>query len=105
MDRTGLSMEKISTMARRTAIVVCKNVPFILKCTLADNEGRYIMVVGEIQSIPITLLNVDDPELFQKRFRLTPDISTKNLIIGGDFNLVLDTYLDRLSAQRMRLVF
>lgn len=97
---------RFSAKARGTAIIICKNVPFIHKSTLADKEGRYIMVVGEIQSIPITLLNVygpnrDDPEFFRKMFSLILDISTTNLILGGDFNLVLDTYLDRSSAQRI----
>ena len=52
------------------------------------------MVMGEIHSIPITLLNIygpkhDDPEFFRKVLGLIPDMSTTHLIIGGDFNLVL----------------
>lgn len=62
------------------------------------------MVVGEFHSTPVTLLNIygpnnDDPEFFKKVLNLIPDVSSTNLIIGGDFNLVLDTYLDRSSSQ------
>lgn len=70
-----------------------------------DRDGRYIILVGEIQSTPITLLNIygpnnDDPDFFRKVLNLIPDISSTNLIIGGDFNFVLDTYLDRSSTLR-----
>lgn len=41
------------------------------------------------------------PEFFKKVLNLIPDISSTNLIIVGDFNLVLDTYLDRSSSQRV----
>lgn len=99
---------KFPSKARGAAIVRRKNVPFLHKTTIADNEGRFIMVIGEIQSTPITLLNIygpnrDEPEFFRKTLNLIPDISTTNLILGGDFNLVLDTYLDRSSTQRIPL--
>ena len=97
---------RFSAKARGVAILIRKNVPFLHKSTVSDKEGRYILVTGEIHSMPITLLNIygpnwDDPEFFRKTFSLIPDISTTNLIIGGDFNLVLDTYLDRSSTQRV----
>ena len=45
--------------------------------------------------------NNDDPEFLRKVLNLIPDISSTNLIIGGNFNLVLDTYLDRSFTQRV----
>lgn len=97
---------KFSAKARGVAIIIHKNVPFLHKSTIADKEGRYILVIGEIHFTPITLLNIygpnlDDSEFFRKTFSLIPDTSTTNLIIGGDFNMVLDTYLDRSSTQRV----
>lgn len=38
---------------------------------------------------------------FRKVLGLIPDISNTNLIIGGDFNLVLDPYLDRSFTQNI----
>ncbi len=60
---------RFSAKARGVAIIISKNVTFLHKSTVADKEGRYILVAGEIHSIPITLLNVygpnwDDPEFF-----------------------------------------
>lgn len=37
-----------STKSRGVAIIVRKQVPFIHKQTIADNNGRYIIVCGEI---------------------------------------------------------
>ena len=39
-------------------MIISKNVPFLHKSTIADKDGSYIMVAGEIRSIPITLLKV-----------------------------------------------
>lgn len=94
-----------SSKARGTAILLKKGVPFKHRSTTTDKEGRFIIVAGEIFSMPITLLNIygpnfDDPHFFQKVFSRVPDISQTNLIIGGDFNCVLDSYLDRSSTQR-----
>lgn len=44
--------------------------------------------------------NYDDPDFVKKVFDLIPDMSQTNLIVGGDFNCVLDAYLDRSSSKR-----
>lgn len=94
-----------SSKARGAAVLIRRGVPFLQKKTIADKEGRYIIVIGEIHNISITLVNIyapntDNPIFFQKVFALIPDISQTNLIIGGDFNTVLDTYLDRSSTKK-----
>lgn len=63
-------------------------------------------MIGEIHNTSLTLVNIyapniDNPIFFQKVFSLIPDISQTHLIIGGDFNTVLDTYLDRSSTKRL----
>lgn len=95
-----------SSKKRGAAILLRKGVPFLQKKTITDKEGRYIIVIGEINNISLTLVNVyapnlDNPIFFQKVFSLIPDISQTHLIIGGDFNTVLDTYLDRSSTKRL----
>lgn len=93
-----------SAKSRGTAILIRKGVPFKHNQTISDKEGRYVIVVGEVFSVPRTLVNVygpncDKPEFFKKLFDLIPDISDTNLIIGGDFNCVLDPYLDKSSSK------
>lgn len=70
---------------------------------MSDPNGRFILVTGYINSFHVTLLNVygpnfDDPAFFRKIFSSLPDLSDTHLIVGGDFNCVLDSRLDR-SAQ------
>uniref|UniRef100_A0A672PVM5 Uncharacterized protein n=1 Tax=Sinocyclocheilus grahami TaxID=75366 RepID=A0A672PVM5_SINGR len=52
---------KFSTKARGVAIIIKKSVPFIHKQTIKDRNGRYLVVCGEINSLPITLVNVYGP--------------------------------------------
>lgn len=56
---------------------------------VADPQGRYIMVSGHINSLPITLLNIygpnfDDSEFFRKIFNVIPDANPSNVIVGSD---------------------
>lgn len=93
-----------SSKSRGVAILFRKNIPFQLASAITDPNGRYIMITGNINSFPVTFLNVygpniDDPNFFRKVFDLIPDRGTTNLIIGGDFNCYLDPYLDRLSSR------
>lgn len=95
-----------STKSRGTAILMRKGIPFTHNKTIADKEGRYLVVIGEIYNISLTLVNlyasnIDNPSFFKKVFALIPDISQTNLIIGGDFNTTLDPYLDRSSTKRI----
>ncbi len=85
------------------AILIRKNVPFVHQKTISDINGRYIIVLGSINSKQITLVNLyapnhDDLLFFQKVFILNPSISESNIIIGGDFNCV-DNVLDRQPSQ------
>lgn len=44
--------------------------------------------------------NFDNPAFFKRLFSLIPNLSQTNIIIGGDFNCVLDPYIDRSSIKR-----
>uniref|UniRef100_A0AAX7UEF8 exodeoxyribonuclease III n=1 Tax=Astatotilapia calliptera TaxID=8154 RepID=A0AAX7UEF8_ASTCA len=92
-----------TSKARGVAILFKKNVSFCPDSVVADPYGRYLIVTGQINSIPITLLNiyapnVDNPDFFKNVFNLIPTV-TANIIIGGDFNCFLDIFLDRLSTK------
>lgn len=97
-----------SAKTRGVAIVIKNDIPFRHTSTIADKNGRYVLVTGELHAIPIILLNIygpnhDDPEFYRKVFSLIPDIPNGNLIIGGDFNLVLDPYLDKFLSKKTTL--
>ena len=71
---------------------------------IADPQGRYIIVSGQINSLPLTLVNIygpnfDSPDFFRRVFDSVPHTSSDNIILGGDFNCYLDPYLDRLSTK------
>lgn len=90
--------------ARSVAILFRKNIPFQLTSLTTETNGRYIMVSGTINSLPLTFLNVygpniDDPNFFKAVFHLLPDASSSNIIIGGDLNCYLDPHLDRTSSR------
>lgn len=94
-----------SMKARGAVILIRRGVPFRQTSTIVDKDRRYVMVMGEMH-MSMTLLNIygpncNDPEFFRKVLSLMPDISNTNLIIGGDFNFVLDSYLNRSSTQRV----
>lgn len=88
--------------ARGVAILFKKhfNVDFIT--SEHDLEGRRVLVKFRYEDTPITICNVyapndDRPEFFEQTFETLP--SETNLILGGDFNLVLDLNLDKVGGR------
>jgi len=60
-----------------------------------DPNGRFVICDIETNSKLLTLANVyapneDDPVFFQAVFGHLPSFHCEEIIIGGDFNLVLD---------------
>lgn len=93
-----------STKSRGVAILIKKQVPFVHTQTISDDRGRYLLVIGELNSVPVTLINAygpnfDDPVFFQNLFNSVPNVANTNIILGGDLNCVLDSVLDRQHPQ------
>ena len=91
-----------SSKAQGVAILICKTVPFRHVSTVSDPNGQFVQVTGYIYSFHVMQLNVcgpnfDDPAFFCKIFNSLPDLADTHLIVGGDFNCVLDSRLDRLA--------
>uniref|UniRef100_H3AAM9 exodeoxyribonuclease III n=1 Tax=Latimeria chalumnae TaxID=7897 RepID=H3AAM9_LATCH len=91
-----------SSKARGVAILINKNSPFHLVSQSTDSNGRYIIVHGRWGSRPITLVsvyapNTDDPLMVQNLFLKLAQYPSP-WIIGGDFNCLLDTVMDRSSS-------
>lgn len=93
-----------SSKARGVAILIRKTIPFSFKSMSTDPAGRYVLVTGTINSVPVAFLNIyapnfDCPDFFCKIFNLVANHSTHNIIIGGDFNCYLDPQIDRSSSK------
>lgn len=96
-----------STKARGVAILIRKNIPFIKSSVINDPNGRFVIVAGTLNSVPTTLVNLyapnfDNPDFFQKVFNMIPDFFSTNVIIGGDFNCVLDPLLDKQFSKSLQ---
>lgn len=75
------------------AIIVSKAVYLTDEKLIKDKNGRYVMVVGTVGGIRITLLNLyapneDCPYFFKKISTLVADKAERILVVGGDFNCV-----------------
>ena len=95
-----------TTNSRGVAILIRKNVPFMLEETKSDSNGRFILVKGLLDQTEVVLLNSycpnhDDPKFIND---ITLILSQFNIptFWGGDFNCILDPKLDRSSHAAYR---
>lgn len=87
---------------RGVAILIHKKIPLIVSDTILDPNGRYVIVVGELFHLRLVLVNVygpnfDDDHFFKAMLSSIPNLDSHHLIMSGDYNLVMDTTLDRSS--------
>ncbi len=86
---------------RGVSILVGKNIPLIHNSSVIDPEGRFIIINVSLYHSTFTLANIygpnsDDPNFFHCFFSLLHD--TTNIILGGDFNTVINPSTDRSSV-------
>uniref|UniRef100_A0A667Z4X2 exodeoxyribonuclease III n=1 Tax=Myripristis murdjan TaxID=586833 RepID=A0A667Z4X2_9TELE len=84
---------------RGVAIIIQPYIAFEEENYIADKEGRFILVVGKIDSITISLLNVYyppemGPEFMSEIIELLTTKCKGVIIMGGDLNLTLNPRLD-----------
>lgn len=77
-----------------------KRVHFSLTKVIADNNGRYLIIVGTLYQNLVLLVNVyapnfDDPNFINRLFETLPSLNTHKLIFVIDLNCVMDPALDR----------
>lgn len=87
--------------------MIGKHLQFTASSVHTDSAGRYVLVVGKLNTLPVVLVSVyapnwDDYTFFNTLFSNMPDMSTHSLIIGGDTNCVLSS-LDRSAAGKTTL--
>ena len=82
------------------AILFNNNFDFQLKRTYVDPNGRFIIcdITLDKKCVTIAILyapNEDDPNFFLNFFDHLNDFECDDIIIGGDFNLVLNLDIDK----------
>lgn len=93
-----------NSKTRGLAILVRKNIPFVVSNIDSDPMGRYIIVMGRLYGLPVILVNIyapnwDDNTFFTHTFSRISNVDTHHLILGGDINCVLSSKLDRSSSK------
>lgn len=88
---------------RGVAILFSRSVYFHCEKVFQDTEGRYVMVIGNIAGLKVTLLNVyapneDCPHFFKKLANLVADHGDGFFLMGGDLNCVLNSRIDKLPS-------
>ena len=91
--------------AKGVAIIFGNNLDMKIISTTRDTEGRYLFVEIMYHQVKVGLINLyapnnDDPTFFQKIFERVNDMDVDHIIVGGDFNKVLDGKVDRKSKTK-----
>ena len=84
--------------ARGVATLISKRAGVKVKKAYKNSSGRILILDVEHKNLDMTLCNVyapndDNPSFYVELFQMIEKAGSKNIILGGDFNLVLD--LDR----------
>lgn len=69
---------------------------------IPDNNGRFVIVTGKLYGNLVALVNLygpnwDNPQFFSGLIGKLPDLNSHLLILGGDFNCMLQPTLDKSS--------
>ncbi|KAL2085077.1 hypothetical protein ACEWY4_018397 [Coilia grayii] len=103
-DWVGLVYYSVGSSASRgVAILVHKHLQFKCNKLYADDQGRVVILLSEIEGRPYIFVNLYAPNLDEPSFfgnlecKITEIQNGRDypIIIGGDFNQVFDMYLDR----------
>ena len=86
---------------RGVAILLNRNVVFSVEKVLQDTLGRYVRVIGTISGMVVSIINIyapaeDDYSFFRDIAIIITENAKGMIILGSDFNAVLDGRLDRL---------
>lgn len=89
-----------NTNSNGVAVLFKNNFDFRLHTVIRDDEGKYIILDIEMLGKRMTLVNLyapssgDHPEYFEKIEKDIDKIANNYILIGGDWNVVLNPTLD-----------
>ena len=91
-----------TSRAKGVSILMPKGMINSCKTVIRDPNGRFLVVVIKLQSCEISICNiyapnVDSPHFFKDLF-MKCENHTDNLIVVGDFNLVMNPQKDRIGS-------
>uniref|UniRef100_A0A803JHJ3 exodeoxyribonuclease III n=1 Tax=Xenopus tropicalis TaxID=8364 RepID=A0A803JHJ3_XENTR len=77
-----------------------KNLPLTISQQIRDDQGRYLILIGELFDSQITLVTYYAPNtqqniFFEQLLQKIIDHHSGPIILAGDSNMVLDTYWDK----------
>lgn len=95
-----------TTASRGVAVLFDRKFQYQLINVKHDDNGRWIEVRIKYEGSELTLLNVyapniDDPEFFKTMFHSLRQMDPREIILAGDFNLVLDIELDKMGGRKV----
>lgn len=86
---------------KRVAAILChKSLCFVPEKVHEDKKGRHVLVVRTIGNVNITILNLyapneEDPGFFKEIATLLAENAKGIIIVGGDFNCVVNQRIDK----------
>ena len=89
--------------SRGLTILLKNNFNYDLLKTYQDPHGRFLLLEIKVKNSFLTIAkiygpNVDDPDFFRNIFKKLNDFSKNEILVGADFNVILNNDLDKLNG-------
>lgn len=89
-----------TTKSRGVAILIRKNIPVKVSKCIKDKYGRFVLIKASLYGEDFAFLNVYCPpchplDFLSEAFAKLSELGVKNIIIGGDFNCLMNPLMDR----------
>ena len=95
----------LSSASAGVSILLNSNFDFQIVRQFSDPEGRFVLCDIKIDNKILTLLNIyapneDEPVFFENIYNNLVSFECEEIILGGDFNLVLDVVNDKAGGNK-----
>ena len=100
---TKIWSDNYTSEARGVSILFSKQLQVIVHNVETSGEGRFIIIYATLNKKKVLLMNLyapnaDDVEFYARAFEAADKYNPDYHIIGGDFNLAMDSCLDRMGT-------
>ncbi len=102
--RIGQILHSKFNLKTRGTTILLRNVNFISKEVITDQNGRFVIVSGILYQKQVILVSVyapnrDDHSSMTMLLSSIPNLNTSQLLLGSDLNCVINPALDRSSIK------